>query len=251
MDWLGELVGRAHAHLAAAPEAQAARDYLISRGVTDADWPVYQIGFSAPSVQIGTCSAEFAKWYPRYWFNRIVFPLTDYHGRVTGVVTRTLPGDSERRSYQQFYAFPPDVYPYLFGLGQAMEAIWTTRQVVIVEGIFDYFAVAREVPNTVAILTANVPQTARAFFKRFTKVVWAALDMDSPGRMGCYRLAGLTPPKEHWPEGWIPTAPSRPDGYRVVILNYTGAKDPGGLWEVNRLEDLTNQLAPARVPAVV
>lgn len=244
--WLGDLLGRTHEYLLTHADAAEAREYLRSRGVDEAMWRQYGIGFSSSQIEIGACTKEFAEWFPKYWFTRLVFPLRSPLGQAIGVVTRPLPSEGEKRSYQQFYAYSQDVYPYLFGLDHAIQEIWRTQQVVIVEGIFDYFAVAPHVPNTVAVLTASVPNTARRFFKRYVRRVWAALDMDGPGRMGCYRLAGLTPPQEHWPEGYTPGRPMQPEGYQVRICAYYGGKDPGELLKFGSITELVSRLELAK-----
>ncbi len=227
--WLDDLLGKAHTYLLTQPDAARGRAYLETRGLTDDVITAHQIGWSSPSIEIGACSKEFADWFPRYWFERLVFPIKNALGQPIGLVTRPLPSPDpeQKRTYQQFYAYADDRYPYLYGLDQAIATIWETRQVVIVEGVFDYFAIRTVAPNTVAILTAGVPNGARRFFRRYVKRVWAVLDMDAPGRFGSYRLAGLVPPPETWPEGWQPGPPTKPEGYQVRIVSYEGAKDPG------------------------
>jgi len=244
--WLDDLLARAHEYLLTHPDAEPARAYLRARGVEEAVWRAHQIGFSSSSIVIGACTKEFAEWFPKYWFSRLVFPLRSLLGKSIGLVTRPLPSEGEKRSYQQFYAYSQDVYPYLFGIDQAIETVWRTKQIVIVEGVFDYFALAPHVPNTVAVLTAGVPNTARRFFKRYVSRVWAALDMDSPGRMGCYRLAGLVPPEEHWPEGFKPGRPIVPEGYQVRMLSYHTGKDPGELQQNGTITELVSKLALAK-----
>lgn len=164
------------------------------------DWVTYQIGYASPSIEIGTCTAAFAAWYPRGWFERLVFPLTAPLGAVLGVQTRAL----DTKSYMQFYAYPTEVFPYLFGVTAALPHIWRTKQIVIVEGVFDYLAVKDLAPNAVAVLTAGVPQACRRFFRRYVKRVTALLDMDEAGRTGAERLA--TDPDA----GYVVTAPRYP-----------------------------------------
>lgn len=227
--WLDDLLGRTHDYLLTHPDAARARAYLESRGVNEDVWRSHGMGWSAPALDIGTCSKEFADWFPKYWFSRLVFPIRNALGAPIGLVTRPLPNPDmeQKRTYQQFYLYADDRYPYLYGLDQAIAEIWRTRQVVIVEGVFDYLAIRTVTPNAVAILTAGVPNAARRFFRRYVKRVWAVLDMDAAGRFGCYRLAGLIPPAEVCPEGWKPGPPTAPVGYQVRIVSYDGVKDPG------------------------
>lgn len=227
--WLDDLLGAAHDFLLTHDDAARARAYLETRGVTEDGWRSHGIGWSAPSISISACSKEFADWFPKFWFTRLVFPIRNALGQPIGLVTRPLPSPDpdQKRTYQQFYLYADDRFPYLYGLDQAMPEIWRTRQVVIVEGVFDYLALRTVAPNTVAILTAGVPNSARRFFKRYVKRVWSVLDMDAAGRFGSYRLAGLEPPVEVRPEGWQPGRPILPEGYSVRIVSYDGVKDPG------------------------
>lgn len=247
LSWFQELLNRAHTALEN-PESADARAYLLSRGVTPALSEKYLIGYSyPPAAAVTHCSKEFMDWYGKYWYQRLVFPLTSLFGRSVGLVTRPLPRGDEKRNYQQFYHESAEVYPMVFGLHQAAEEIWRTEQVVIVEGVFDCLALAPYVPNTIAILTAHVPATVKKFFTRYVKRVWAALDMDAAGRMGAYRLAGLQPPREYWPQGWTPGPVQAPDGYQVRIVNYEGGKDPGDVAANGGLSSLVSRVAGATV----
>ena len=240
MNWLDALLAQAHQCLVTHPEAEEARKYLRARRVYSEQWGAYTLGFSSPSIEITECTKAFADWR-LFWFNRIVFPVRNLLGHTIGIVTRPLPSDGEKRTYQQFYLHPPETQPFLFGLDHAAETIWRTRQIVLVEGVFDYFALAPHIPNTVAILTANVPQTARTFLTRYVRRVWAVLDMDNPGRLAAYKLAGVVPPKEFWPEGWTyPLTTRGTNTFEVKIVPYQG-KDPGDL-SSEGLGDLIRQL---------
>ncbi len=227
--WFDDLLGRTHEYLLTHPDAAQARAYLETRGVHEDIIRSHQIGWSAADIEIGACSKTFADWFPRYWFLRLVFPIKNALGQPIGLITRPLPSPDpgQKRTYQQFYLYADDRFPYLYGLDHAIQTVWQTRQVVICEGVFDYLALRTVAPNTVAILTAGVPNAARRFFKRYVRRVWAVLDMDNAGRFGAYRLAGLVPPVEVRPEGWVPGPPTKPEGYQVRIVSYEGVKDPG------------------------
>lgn len=197
--WLDVLVGKAHYELLTNPLAAPARDYLARRGVSEADWKTYQLGWSSPRIEIGECSAEFAAWFPRHWFERLVFPLMAATGETIGVQTRGL----DVKFYPQFGAYPSDVYPYVFGLQTALQSIWETRQAVIVEGVFDFFAVKGTAPNTIAVLGAGVPVTCKRFLRRYARRVTVLFDMDAAGRQGAVRL-------QDYPEGFTVVAPWYP-----------------------------------------
>ncbi len=246
--WLDDLLDRTHEFLLTQADAAEARAYLERRGVTEDIIRSHRIGWSSASIDIGTCSKAFADWFPKYWFTRLVFPIHNALGQPIGLVTRPLPSpDAEqKRTYQQFYLYDDGRYPVMYGLEHAIHEVWRTRQIVICEGVFDYLALRTVAPNTVAILTAGVPTAVRRFFKRHVRRVWAVLDMDAAGRFGAYRLAGLPPPPEVWPEGWQPGRPTPPEGYQVRIVTYDGVKDPGQAAQFGEVSEIfADKLAEA------
>jgi DNA primase len=138
-----------------------------------------------------------------------VFPLKSPSGETIGIQTRVLNEPESGPRYQQFYTYPQETYPYFFGFPQAFMPICALNQVVIVEGVFDYFAVKKYAENSLAILTAGVSVSSKNFFRRFTKRVISCLDNDEPGNTASERLKGSS--------------------YQVVRLPMLKAKDPGQL----------------------
>lgn len=220
MSWLDDLVTAAHTSLLSEkPEAIAAHEYLAGRGVTDEEIVAHRLGFSDPEVPIDTCTQQFDQWRQKYWYSRLVFPLHSTMGAVIGVQTRRI----DEKRYMQFWAQPTEIFPYLFGLDAALPHIWRTRQVVIVEGIFDYFAASKVASNTVAVMTAGVSIAAKRFFRRYVKRVTALLDMDEPGREGAETLKRFAV------------------GYQVVVPKYS-EHDPGDMLKYGKLEELRRVL---------
>jgi DNA primase len=183
--WLDPILADAHVALVTHPDAADARAYLASRAVSPNLIRRYRIGFGLASLG-HPCTPSFLHFANRHWAGCLVFPITSVLGHVVGVQTRPV----TRKNYQVFAAIPKDLYPLAFGLAQAMETIWQTRRVVIVEGVFDLLAVADLAPEVIAILTARVPQVTQRFLARWATQVVALLDMDRAGRAGVARLAG-------------------------------------------------------------
>lgn len=225
--WLEQIVADAHAALVNDPRAEPARAYLAARGVSPAFLVEHRLGFVFSDQPIAECSESFKEFN---WAlpDRIVFPLTSVTGQVIGIQTKPL----EPKGYQLFYAYPRNLYPYMFGTAQAIEAIWARRSVVIVEGVFDYVAVRQVTPNVVAVMTAGVPQACRHFFRRYVKRVIALLDMDAPGRDGAFSLA-VRQASTH---------------YSVSMPEYS-AHDPGDLWKAGKLDELRRCVQMAQEPA--
>jgi DNA primase len=138
-----------------------------------------------------------------------------------GMQIRILDSQQHTRPYKQYYAYHRDVFPYFFGLPQALPHVYETGYLIVVEGIFDYFAVRRVTPNVMAVLTSGVPVACRRFFRRFCRRVVAMLDMDSPGREGADQLAHN----------------SSAEGYHVIIPTYS-EKDPGELLKKGKIKEI-------------
>lgn len=232
MTWLDQFVAESAARLQALPPGGAERGYLASRGVTAEYQAAYALGWLAvPTATSAT--PEFWQWLSRYGWESFVFPLRDPFGAVTGVVLRSL----ATKKYENFIARPRELCPPAFGLDVALPVAFTTQSVVLVEGIFDYFAVRPFTAAVVAQLT-SVPSTLlrRTLARYCTKVV-ALADMDKAGRRAAYRLAGQVPP----PEYRAPKDPAQPrlktPDFHVVVPAYS-AHDPSDLLAAGKVEEL-------------
>ena len=164
--WLDEFVSDCATRLAQLPPTHAVRTYLAGRAVSPAYQASYRVGWlEVPTAQHAT--PEFWTWLQRYGWESYVFPLTDPWGAVTGVVLRSLP---EKR-YQNYIAYPKDLCPPCFGLHTALPVMFQTQQVVLVEGVFDYFAVRPFTPAVLAQLTSIPSLLLRRLLARYvTKV---------------------------------------------------------------------------------
>lgn len=222
--WITLVVEDAHRRLTkpeGSSSAVAARQLLGERGVSEADVISHHIGVADPSFLVKECAADFIPWSQQFLHDCIVFPMYSMMGEGIGMQIRVLDAQNYTRPYKQYYAYHRDIHPYFFGLPQALPHIYTTGYVVIVEGIFDYFAVRQVTPNVLAVLTSGVPVACKRFFNRFCKRVVAMLDMDTPGREGAERLARDA-------EG---------SNYSVTIPTYS-EKDPGDLFLKHKMSEI-------------
>jgi len=219
--WLDDVIADAHAALLNDAEAEPGRRLLSERGVPQEQWIRERLGFAHRPVK--ACSREFARWSGSSFSRRLVFPLYSTLGGVIGLQTRP----TTEKFYQTYIEPALKIHPVLFGLPNALPVIWDTRQVVIVEGVFDQLAMTRHgIANAVAVMTANVPVASRVFFSRYTRRVTALLDMDKPGRVGASRLQ---------------QAALREESYTVVIPTYS-AHDPDDWCKSGRVHEIQHLL---------
>jgi DNA primase len=209
LDW-------SHQCLLDSEEAQA---YLRGRGVSDEQWARHRIGFTGGDYDIDfqqdpnhsdVClnkdtkhlrcdSCHYRSWSSTWEGdegqfkeqhvgkrirNSVVFPLTTYAGTYVGFQVRSI----VEKSYDTFaLGRRPEVY--FFGTAAAMNSIWATREVTLVEGPPDHLVFERLVaPNVLALTTNAVSPMHLLFLRRFVKRVNLCTDLDAAGRDGVKRF---------------------------------------------------------------
>lgn len=214
--WLEQLVQAAQEQL-----GDRQREALWGRGVSDQQIRQFRIGY----LDCELPSIELPKAFLGQFDNGsrlddvFVLPLTNTLGQIKGLQFRHV--DRDRKGYSDFIPYADE--PVLFGLGQAMEAVWRTESVWLVEGSFDLFPVQRHCPNIVATLTARLTTQFVRVLRRLVKEIWMGYDMDSTGREATTEVV-KTYGREfkirqvRWPRV------QRLDGKGLV-------KDPSDLWE--------------------
>lgn len=216
MTWLDTLVEYAHANL-----GERELEALWMRGVSDEQIELFQIGYLDGKLPRLDGAEDFLEWC---WKGKKlrdvhVFPLTNALGHIKGVQFRYV--ERERKGYMDFLAAEDE--PVLFGLSQAMKAIWECGWVFLVEGVYDLVPIQRVFPNVVATLTDRVTRSFTRLLRRLVREIWLGYDMDDPGREACEKFV-----KYHDREFDV-----RVIQYpRVQALGGQGyIKDPGDLWE--------------------
>jgi DNA primase len=217
MTWLDDLVVFAQGRL-----DERVRSALWGRGVTDEQMDLYRIGHLnsiLPSLPMPEAK-EFCEWarVDGRIDDVFVLPLTNALGQILGVQFRHV--EQGRKGYRE-YVLERDE-PVLFGLAQALPAIWKTERAFIVEGAFDVFPVQRVVPYTFATLTARVPEQLIRFLRRLVSHVSLGYDMDKTGREACARFT--TAHGVDFEVQTINYPPARTADGKV-------AKDPSEIWE--------------------
>lgn len=219
--WLKQIIGDAHATLLKTSADSRARVFLQGRGVSETEIVTHNIGLADPSLILPECTQDFLKWHQQFYRDSIVFPMYSMMGEDIGMQIRSLDPNEHTRPYKQYYSYHRDIFPYFYGLPQAIDHVYKSGYLIVVEGVFDYFAVRHVTPNVMAVLTAGVPVACKRFFNRFCTRIVAMLDMDNPGREGANRLARDA-------EG---------QNYSVTIPTYT-EKDPGELYRKGKLKEI-------------
>jgi DNA primase len=176
MSWLDILVEFAQSQI-----DDRVREELWARGVSNEQIERFQIGYLNKDLPEGL-SEGFVEWSSRgsKLADVFVLPLTTATGTIAGIQFRAV--DRARKGYMDYLV--DHTQAVLFGLAQAMPAVWETETVWLVEGGFDLFPIQRVFPNTVSTLTARVPETFLRLMRRLVKRVNLVYDRDATGRRG-------------------------------------------------------------------
>ncbi|MFH0804690.1 MAG: DNA primase [Patescibacteria group bacterium] len=221
--------------LAKHPKAQAVREYLQHRLISDETAETWQIGFAPDAWDtLGqylqqrkfspediflaglTLKKERGVGYVDRFRNRLMFPIADGHGNVVGFGGRWLGAESEKAAK---YINTPQTTIYdksriLYGLDKAKMEIKREKQAVVVEGYMDCITSHQAgVANVVASSgTALTPDHVR-LLKRLTNTVAFAFDQD---------LAGDTASRRGIEVAWQ-------EELNTKVIRIHGAKDPDEL----------------------
>ncbi len=188
------------------PEAQAARKYVESRGLTAATVERFGLGYApdrwdvllkylrqrrhAPELAVEAgLLREGERDGSRYdlFRGRLLFPIRDAGGAVIGFGGRIL-GDGQPKYLNSPQTPLFDKSTVLYGLDQARQAIRREEQAIIVEGYTDaVIAHQHGYTNVVAALgTALTAQQVRQL-RRYSQNLVLALDADSAGQAATLR----------------------------------------------------------------
>ncbi|HUE75334.1 MAG TPA: DNA primase [Chloroflexota bacterium] len=203
----------------------AARDYLARRGVLPATIEAFQIGWApdswdalltylagqgvnaAEAVEVGLAvPRDTGGQYDRFRA-RVVFPIRDQHGNVTGFGGRGL-GDEQPKYLNTAQTPVFDKGGSLFGLDRARAFIRQIGEAVIVEGYMDVIIAHQAgIENVVASLGTALTDRQVGILKRLTKKIVLALDPDAAGNEATLR--GLETIRQTYGQSAVPVAGPR------------------------------------------
>jgi DNA primase len=210
------LLGRAATYysryLWEASEAQAARDYLLGRGLQEQTLREFRVGY-APSAWdrmlkasrssgfseeelLAVGLAQRSKSRPGSIYDRfrerIMFPATDARGRVHGFGARAM-RDNQRPKYLN--TSDGELYhkrEVLFGIDLARSVASRADRMILVEGYTDVLALHQAgLRNAVGIMGTALTEEQVSELERLVHVLELALDADRAGQDAMLRAARL------------------------------------------------------------
>ncbi len=217
------------------PEAETARAYVAKRGIDDltadlwqigyapSDWTKYQKtiqdkGFNAADLMAVGFALQKENGQGIYFrfFRRLMFPISDQFGHVSGFTGRLLTEEKAAK-----YVNTPETALYkkshiLYGLDKAKGDIKRQDLAVIVEGNMDALTSHQfGVTNVVASSGTALTQEQLQLLKRYTNNLAMAFDMDAAGLNAALRGLDL----------------ARQMDFNVKLIHYDQAlaKDPDEL----------------------
>jgi DNA primase len=238
MDFIESFIQWSHECLKNSDEAKS---YLMGRGVSIDQMELHRIGYTGGEFESNpkkdiyhneNCSLKDKKslwcdsciynnWSSDYGVNgarirgRIVLPLTSLTRKCSGFQTRSI----EEKSYDTFIS-RRNQEALFFGSSVAIDHIWNSSSVILVEGPFDQLIIERLVKkNVLAITTSSISKIQRRAILRFVSRVYLGMDFDSAGREGI--------------ESFLKYSDGKFDS---TVLRYSsflsGVKDPNDLWKI-------------------
>jgi len=174
---------------------KSARDYIAQRQITPQSAKKWQLGLAIDSLD-DLIRAAKAKNIPMKlleqaglvtaqnqdkFINRLMFPITDVTGRVTGFGGRTLDETGAK------YINSPTTVLFdksnsLYGIEQARHQIVSTGTAIVVEGYTDCIMAHQfECTNVVATLGTSVTAGHGRILRRYAKKVVLIFDSDTAG----------------------------------------------------------------------
>jgi DNA primase len=146
------------------------------------DFLIKKKGFNKNDLLLAGIATERGGQIYDFFKNRLMFPLFDHRGNVTGFSGRAL-SDADMPKY--INTKETSVYhkgSMFFGLNTAKEEIKQKQDAIIVEGEFDAISLFEEnVKNVVAIKGTALTEAQVALLARFTPKVTLCLDQDQAG----------------------------------------------------------------------
>jgi len=197
-----------HNLLLNSPSGKKAREYAAGRGFTEQTIKDFQLGYSANSweelkkylterdytekemLTAGLIiEAEGKKPHDRFR-NKLMFPILDIRGRVTGFGGRAL--DDSLPKYTNSPQTPLfDKSGTIYGINLARDAVREQDTAVIVEGYMDVITAHQNgFKNVVASMGTAVTERQVNTLKRLTRNLSLALDADAAGEEAMLRTVG-------------------------------------------------------------
>jgi len=257
-----------HHLLLTAPGAAVARAYVEKRGLTAETVRNFSIGYSPDGWEVlkqyllekgyqekellaaGLLVARDSGGSYDRFRNRLIFPIRDFQGRVTGLGARAL-DDSLPKYINSPQTAVFDKSATLYGIDRAKSAIREKDLAVIVEGYMDV-VVAHQYGETNVVASMGIALTDRqiAILKRLTRNLALALDADAAGEEATLRVAAAgsgmaheVTPVPNW-SGMVRYENALGAEVRVVILPSGRDPDEVIMEDRRRWQELVTRAPP-------
>lgn len=190
-------------------EGKQALDYLKSRHLTDQTIADFELGYAPNSwdaaithlsgkgyspdemAQAGVVSERDSGGYYDRFRHRVMIPIRDARGKITGFGARSLEEDQMPKYLNSPQNQLFDKGRILYGLDKARKEIRKQDQVVIVEGYLDVIGLYQAgFMNAVSPMGTALNEHHMRTLKRYSRRMVLALDADAAGDKGTLR--GLT-----------------------------------------------------------
>ncbi len=193
-----------HQCLLSSPDAEAAREYLHDRGISEESWMKFHLGFHPDdwSWLIRRAEGKFSldvledarlvskrtdkPGYYDYFFGRLIFPIHDLSNRCVAYGGRILPG-ANTQNQSKYWNSPESVIfqksQLAFALNIARDAIKRSGKVLVMEGYTDCIVADQfGLDYVVATLGTALADSHVSLLKRFCQQVILVYDGDTPGQ---------------------------------------------------------------------
>ena len=243
---------------------ESARDYLINRGLSEPLLNKSSLGFAPNSwdslskqlvrkgvsmkqaVALGLVAEKDRHpdrplgYYDRFR-NRIMFPIVDTRGRVTGFGGRTM-GDDPAKYINSPASLLFDKSQTFYLLNVAVEAIREQGQAIVVEGYTDAICLhLAGLKNVVVTLGTALTAAHARLLSRYTDKVIMLFDGDEAGQKAAART--LEPMLHQGLDGWVVNLPcgEDPDSF---VRQCGDSLSAGGLELQRYIDNSAKELLP-------
>ena len=200
-----------HNRLLTAPDAQAARDYLIQRGLNQETIARFSLGYAPDDWQaLGhylngkgysdsdllasglVIARESGSGHYDRFRNRVIIPIRDHSGHPIGFGGRVL--DDAQPKYLNSPETPLfEKGHVLFGLDLAKATIRAEDVTIVVEGYMDVIQAHQHgITNVVAAMGTALTETQVKTLRRYAQTIVLALDPDTAGSQATLRGLDLS-----------------------------------------------------------
>ena len=227
-------------------EGEIARKYLESREISNKTIVKYGLGYTGDSsglytylTELGYTAAELMtlgliakskteeKYFDRF-YNRLMFPILDDRGNVTGFGGRII-GSGEPKYLNSKETPVFDKSKNLYGINIAKRN--RSRELVLVEGYMDVITLFQGgIENVVASLGTAFNQTHTRILKKYCDSVILAFDSDTAGITAALKSIPLI----------------SQNGLKVKVFSTSDAKDPDDYLKQFGADKLKEQLKNAK-----